>query len=69
MKHYIEVACLEFDEHGNTLWVHDEKGNTVLRIKSKERIVVNKKCVNNSPHADMCVSEAIEICIPETKMS
>lgn len=64
-RHQIPVALLEFDEGGNTLWVHDQEGSTVLRIKTLGHVVVNEKCTNIASHADMIVQDDIEICVVE----
>lgn len=62
-RYHIPVALLEFDEGGNTLWVHSPKGETVLRVKTMGRIVVNEKCTNIVSHADIVVKDDIQICV------
>jgi len=64
MRHKIEVCELEFDEGGNTLWIHSSAGATVLRIKCTGKVTINKCCENIVPHADMMVQGDINICIP-----
>ena len=59
----IDVALLEFSESGNTIWVQRMDG-TVLRIKCTGRIVVDERCENNCPHADLMVEGDIYFCIP-----
>ena len=50
----IPVALLEFDEGGNTLWVHSPEGATVLRVKIAGKFQVTR-CDENafSSHADI----------------
>ena len=59
----IEVALLEFSESGHTIWVQSMDG-TVLRIKCTGRIVVDERCSNNCPHADLIVKGDIRFCVP-----
>ena len=63
MRHQIEVALLEFEEGGNTLWVHGVDG-TVLRIKTAGSINVGRGCTNNCPHCDLMIEEDIHFCVP-----
>lgn len=65
MRHQIEVALLEFEEHGNTIWVQDSNGSTVLRIKCTG-FEIEKSCVNVCAHADVMVDRKIHFCIPKT---
>lgn len=62
-RHYIPVAMLEFVEGGNTLWVHNSQGGTVLRIACT-KVAVKNGCSNTCAHADMRVQGTVEICIP-----
>jgi hypothetical protein len=64
MRHKIEVCELEFDDDGNTLWVHSSVGATVLRIKCTGKVTVSRGCENIVPHSDMMVQGNIDICIP-----
>ena len=52
----IPVALLEFDEGGNTLWVHSPVGATVLRVKIAGKFQVTG-CGDNAvcSHADVTV--------------
>ena len=52
----IPVALLEFDEGGNTLWVHSPTGATVLRVKIAGKFEVTR-CDDNAvcSHADITV--------------
>jgi hypothetical protein len=59
----IPVAILEFVEGGNTIWVHSPDGATVLRIKTKGRITVDRECSNTVSHADIVVDAPIHICL------
>ena len=65
MRIKIPVCELEFEEDGNTIWVHSPKGATVLRIKSMKGIVTNLCKTNPVSHADILVREQIEICVTE----
>jgi len=58
----LEAAGLEFEENGNTIWVHGPHG-TMLRIKCSGQISV-KHCEAPGPHADVNVPGDIEICVP-----
>ena len=61
-RYAIDVGLLEFDEGGNTIWIHSI-GGTVLRIKCR-RIVVHRECSNTVPHADVNVTGDINFCVP-----
>lgn len=63
----IPVAVAEFDEGGHTMWVHNRKGMTVLRIKCTGKIEVHHGCNNPSAHADMIVPGGITVCIPDRR--
>ena len=58
----IPVAAIEFDEHGNTLWVQ-APGGTVLRIKTRGRITTEECTSNPVSHADIVVEGNINICL------
>lgn len=60
----IQLAAvgLEFEEGGNTIWVHGS-GGTLLRIKCTGRIMV-RSCSAPSAHADAIVAGDIEFCVP-----
>lgn len=58
----LEAVGLEFDEGGNTIWVHGP-GGTLLRIKCSGRITVNA-CSAPCAHADVMVEGAIAFCVP-----
>lgn len=60
----IPVVLLEFDEDGNTLWVHSPIGATVLRIKSMKGFVVDRACENSVAHADIIIEGPLDICVP-----
>ncbi len=59
----IPVALLEFDEGGNTIWVHSPDGATVLRIKTMGRITMDRACSNTVSHADIVVDAPIHFCL------
>lgn len=61
----IDVSKMEFVEGSHTIWVHDTKGGTALRIKCSGKIVVDKGCQNPAPHADLLVQGDIHICWPK----
>lgn len=62
----VDVAVLEFDNGGRTIWVHDASGATVLRIAVRGGAVrVNSSCSNICAHADLQVQGDVEFCIPE----
>jgi hypothetical protein len=59
----LEALALEFDEGGNTIWVHGPQG-TIFRVKCSGRITV-KSCSAPGAHADVVVDGDIEFCVPE----
>ncbi len=59
----IPVVELEFEEGGNTIWVHNPIGATVLRIKTMGKITTNKECENVCSHSDIIVPDDINICL------
>jgi len=59
----IPVAVMEFDPEGNTIWIHNDKGATVLRIKTLEGFKVDKECDNICSHSDIIVKEKINVCL------
>lgn len=62
----IPVSMLEFDEGGNTVWIHGPQGATVLRIKTMKKITVGKTdCENICSHSDILVQDGIEFCLAE----
>jgi len=60
----IPVAIMEFDPAGNTIWIHNRKGGTVLRIQCSGEIHVHP-CENICAQADIRVIGNIDICIPQ----
>jgi hypothetical protein len=58
----LEALGLEFDEGGNTIWIHGPEG-TVLRIKCSGRITATR-CSAPGPHADVIVAGDIAFCVP-----
>jgi len=62
----LEAVGLEFDEGGNTIWVHGREG-TILRIKCSGRITTSR-CEAPGPHADMLVKGDIAFCVPENAL-
>ena len=56
MSTAIPVSHIEFNEGGNTLWVHNDQGATVLRIKLERGVFrTQKECANICSHADIYV--------------
>ena len=58
----IPVMMLEFDVDGHTIWIHNDQGATVLRIKT-EGFTVNSECDNICSHSDIIVKGKVEMCI------
>ena len=61
----IPVMELEFNQPGNTIWIHG-KGGTVLRIKATGKIIIdacNPGMVGS--HGDLVVEGDIKICLAE----
>ena len=63
----IPVACIEYEEGGNTLWVQGPEGATVLRIKTMGKITSTRCQTSPVPHADVIVREDIVVCRPSKK--
>lgn len=61
----IPVSLLEFEEGGDTIWVHGPHGGTTMRIKTMGKIVTDE--CNTSPvsHCDIMVNEDIDFCLSE----
>ena len=60
----IPVSMIEFDTHGNTMWIHNDQGATVLRIKC-EVFIVKDECENICSHSDIIVKEKINVCLAD----
>jgi hypothetical protein len=58
----IEAIGLEFEEGGNTVWIHGPVG-TILRIKCSGRITATS-CASPTAHADIQVKGDIVFCVP-----
>jgi hypothetical protein len=58
----LKAIGLEFEEGGNTIWVHGACG-TILRIQCSGRISV-KGCEAPSAHADLRVEGDVCFCVP-----
>lgn len=61
----IPAAQIEFVDGGNTIWVHNNMGGTVMRIKCTGKIVTGTS--KNSPYSytDMIVEGDISFCCSE----
>lgn len=67
-RHTIEVCEIEFQDGGNTIWVHSKEGATVLRIKATGKVKAHRGCSNIVSHSDMIVTGDIEVClVPKRK--
>lgn len=62
----LEAIGLEFDEGGNTIWIHGSQG-TILRVKCSGRITA-ERCSAPGPHADVLVKGDISFCVPEPEL-
>jgi len=63
----IPAAAIEFNEGGNTLWVHGPEGGTILRLKFSGKITSKVCKASPVPHADaMCLGD-LEFCIPRKR--
>ena len=60
---HLEALGLEFEEGGNTIWIHGSDGGTLLRIKCTGRIEA-KACAATVAHADVIVQGDIAFCVP-----
>jgi hypothetical protein len=58
----LEAIGLEFEEGGNTIWIHGP-GGTLLRIKCSGR-VASTPCAAPTAHADVLVEGDIVFCVP-----
>lgn len=61
----IPAAMIEFNEGGNTIWVHGPMGATILRVKTMGKIKVNGECENICSHSDIVVKDDIEMCLSD----
>lgn len=61
----IDVAQIEFEEGGNTLWIHNSNGLTVLRLKFEGGIHSKAGCENLCAHADAFVAGSLAFCMPD----
>ncbi len=61
----IPVSLLEYEEAGNTLWIHGPDGATVLRIKTLGKIITSRECSNVTSHSDIIVDRDIDMCLVE----
>lgn len=66
-RHQVPVAQLEFDDGGNTIWIHNANGETVLRLKTVKKIEVQRDCINCCAHTDIITPHPIVICLPSKK--
>ena len=61
----IDVVQIEFNEGGNTLWVHGPQGNTVFRLKVSGKIT-GKACTTSpdmGSHADLMADGDLVFCL------
>jgi hypothetical protein len=63
----IPAVAIEFNEGGNTIWVHGPEGGTILRLKFTGKIT--SKVCKTSPiaHADAIVPGDLVFCVPKRK--
>jgi hypothetical protein len=59
----VPVVALEFQEGGNTIWIHAPQGGTTLRIKTKGKITSTRCAASSISHGDIIVQDDIHICI------
>lgn len=66
MRRRVEIPLvgMEFDDGGNTIWVHGDRGGTVLRVKTKGTIHVRDGCELVS-HSDIVVDGDIHFCVSD----
>lgn len=60
----LEVVMLEFEEGGNTIWVHGHDG-TILRITCTGLIRVAVGEEGCASHTDVLVQGDIAFCLPD----
>jgi hypothetical protein len=60
----LAVSEIEFEDNGNTIWVHSPRGLTILRIKTMGQIVTHKT-QGISSHADVITEKNIDIFVVE----
>jgi len=60
---FIDVGGMEFMNGGNTIWIHSPKGYTILRIKTKGKIIIDKCDQQGYSHCDIMVEDDIKICV------
>ncbi|TAL42823.1 MAG: hypothetical protein EPN91_07550 [Salinibacterium sp.] len=64
MRVQLEATGLEFEEDGNTIWVHGLRG-TILRIQCTGKIRMISCDAGATPHADVKVHGDIAMCVPD----
>jgi len=58
----LEAVGLEFEDGGNTIWIHGPAG-TILRVKCSGKITMTT-CEAPAAHADVMASGDITFCVP-----
>lgn len=61
----IPVSSIEFTDGGNTIWVHDRRGGTALRIKTFGKISVETCKMSPLSHCDLIVPTDISFCLSD----
>ena len=59
----IPVSEIEFTDGGNTIWVHDRRGGTALRIKCTGKIITEKCNISPLSHSDILIEGDIKFCL------
>lgn len=65
----IAVREIEFEEGGNTIWVHSPKGTTPLRIKCNGKIVVHRNQTDKCASIQIMLGGNIHVMLPAKKLT
>lgn len=61
----IRAAQIEYEEGGNTIWIHGPEGGTVLRLKTFTGKITTQPCAGSPiPHADAVLTGDVVFCVP-----
>ena len=59
----IPAAQVEFEDGGNTIWVTDPQGGTLLRVKTMGKITSRSCTPGSTSHCDIVTNDEIDFCL------
>jgi hypothetical protein len=59
----VQVSAIEFQESGNTLWIHGPQGGTTLRVKTTGKVTSSRCDTSPTSHGDVVVQQDIHLCL------